>query len=522
YNNNVKFRDFILGHRIEFTDKSISDANQLYEISGNKKYQKLAKELAALMLEDKTLVEEAEEGKKPSLFFSSTGDQMKGKQDKKEQKKTAVIEAKQPRNKLVKETQTKTEEVESKDLDDEIKKTKIKKETNDLIIAAVKKTLEVTDKENNIEDDTTFNSAKRSPVDKENDIADISLQRQLFDVFEPLFDKNSPIGLHGQLDPKLLYNFQYVMKYIRSVADQAGLDITEPAFNVIKGFYQSFIHATNPNADLYEKYLTFSYQGLVNAKFTHDNRHYVTIAKKDSVSRQRKDFSEEGRKHQTADSFYPTRHSIVATLNRAFEKFRGRIVEIDNNLLNPENLDYDKINVGTELRMIIPESSEFKRDGKIVKGAAILKKYHSGEKLTLDELRELPIDFVTADGIRIGGLSDESTVKAKIKGEKHNEERQNQVNKLLEIKNVIDARKHYNLISINSITKIFGSSTRFFINEFGPEHTIRAYLRHYIQETDRDIRFSFHNSYIQILQQNTPWADMVLSLTSPFIRAESD
>ncbi|OLS16471.1 MAG: hypothetical protein HeimC3_54140 [Candidatus Heimdallarchaeota archaeon LC_3] len=90
------------------------------------------------------------------------------------------------------------------------------------------------------------------------------------------------------------------------------------------------------------------------------------------------------------------------------------------------------------------------------------------------------------------------------------------------IKNVIDARKHYNLISINSITKIFGSSTRFFINEFGPEHTIRAYLRHYIQETDRDIRFSFHNSYIQILQQNTPWADMVLSHTSPFIRAESD
>ena len=90
------------------------------------------------------------------------------------------------------------------------------------------------------------------------------------------------------------------------------------------------------------------------------------------------------------------------------------------------------------------------------------------------------------------------------------------------LKNIIDARKNYNLIHIESITKIFGSSIRFFINEFGPEHTIRAYLSHYLQETNKDIRFSFHNSYIRILQQNMPWVDMVLSHTSPFVRAEKD
>lgn len=433
-------------------DKSVSEATQLFQATGNKKYDKIAKELISLMPEDKTLVTEAGE---ESSLSSSTGDQTK---DKSEKKKGIVAKAKQVRNKVVKAKETKiakAEETKVDELDVEIKKTNVKQETNNAILSAFDKALQLSDEQSDIEDDTEYNSAKRIPVKEENDEVR-SIQDEVYDVFKSIFDKNSPISLHGQIDSKLFYDFQFVMKYINGIVSQSGREMTEPIFNIFKGMYQAFVHSTNPNANLYADKLNFTYSQLSNSEFVHDNRYYVTTSKKDSVSTQRAEFSEEGRKHETPTSYYPTIHSQVAVLNRSHKTKNGEFVDIDNNIIKPNNLNYNKVNVGSNLTMRIPESSNYTVDGKIASGAAILNKYHNGELLTLDELRELPVEFITDEGKVIGSLHEESWVKNRIKGDKHNEERINQINKLLQIRALVYSKGSFDTtISLRTNGKLF-------------------------------------------------------------------
>ncbi|MHA1989766.1 MAG: hypothetical protein ACW981_10110 [Candidatus Hodarchaeales archaeon] len=90
------------------------------------------------------------------------------------------------------------------------------------------------------------------------------------------------------------------------------------------------------------------------------------------------------------------------------------------------------------------------------------------------------------------------------------------------IKNIMDARKHYGIDDVDSLTRIYRSSAGVFINEFGPEDTLNAYLRHYEQESNKNIRFSFHNSYISMLGDGLAHVEMILSFTSSFVRAERD
>jgi hypothetical protein len=90
------------------------------------------------------------------------------------------------------------------------------------------------------------------------------------------------------------------------------------------------------------------------------------------------------------------------------------------------------------------------------------------------------------------------------------------------IKNIMDARKYYGIDDIDSLTRIYRSSSGAFINEFGPDATLNAYLRHYEEESNKNVRFSFHNSYISMLGEGLAPVEMILSFTSSFVRAEHD
>ena len=428
-------------------DKAIADALSMYNVSGDKTYKKIADELISLVKEDPIVSEEAKE----QDISSFKGDQ---KEAKKEEKKKAVAKAKKVSNKKEKVVVSKEEEVKTAELDKEIDKVNVPSDTKSLIIEALKKAIEYGKENPNVEDDTSYNSTKRSPVKGE---TTKSLIREVVDLFELLFDKNSPVSLYGKISPELYYNFSWIMKYFNALAKEAGIEITPVVFQIVKGQFTSFVHSINPNADLYANYLNkFTYEGLQQYEFTHDNRFYVTIAKKDSVGKQRAEFSEEGRLHETPATYYPTMHSTVNTLNRAYKEKNGHFIELDNNLINPNNLNYDQVRQGSIVTMRIPESISYKKDGVLVTGAKILNKVKEGQQLTLDEIRQLPIEFIREDGKVIGMLHDENTVKIKIKGEKHNEERKNQLNKLLQIRALVYNKGSFDTtISMRTNGKLF-------------------------------------------------------------------
>ncbi|MFW9928095.1 MAG: hypothetical protein ACFFD1_01735 [Candidatus Thorarchaeota archaeon] len=85
-----------------------------------------------------------------------------------------------------------------------------------------------------------------------------------------------------------------------------------------------------------------------------------------------------------------------------------------------------------------------------------------------------------------------------------------------------EARKHFNAVNLDSMTKIFRSLANIFINQYGPELTLNSLLEFYIQEGNPTIRYAFHKSYINLLKEGLGPVDMILSATSSFIRAEHD
>jgi len=406
-------------------DTRIADANTMFQQSGNKAFSKLRDKLINLLPEDPTLLEEADDISTP------TGDQAK---DSKKPTKEEKEAAKQPQNKPEKKKQTKKEQAESATIDKEVDKVKLDKATDDLLGAAIGKTLEKSDEENVQEDDTAFNSAKRNPVEKEE--SDTSLARELFDLYEALFDKNSPTSLHKAMEPQLFYNFEYIIKFINAKAVEAGRPLDRNAFETIKGFYQALVHAGNPNPTLYAKYLDFSFALLNQSSFKSDNQYWVQDGNAGTTSKQREEFEREGaRQGKIADS-NATMHASNATRNRAGKQNleTNQHKDTNNKLINPNNLDFHNVNVGSEITLRVPKVLEYKEDSKEGSGSAVLKKFLAGETLTTAELKNLPIELITADGKKIGMLHAEQFIKNHIKGADVKAEREIQLAKLLEIR----------------------------------------------------------------------------------------
>lgn len=90
------------------------------------------------------------------------------------------------------------------------------------------------------------------------------------------------------------------------------------------------------------------------------------------------------------------------------------------------------------------------------------------------------------------------------------------------ITNVMDARKHYEFLDLDSLARIYGNSIRGLGYELGFESTIDAFIRQYQNESNKTIRYAFHKSYINVLNDNPGWGDWILSATSSFVRVEQD